>query len=191
MRHVWIPCILFKEGPHTENDDLRDPDIILAEHKRRTHQPLSPNCEKVELPGFPVPVLRYRPENAVYTGFLVVGGGGVYDNSHLHSKYHAHMANSLMCELLVPQYRSAVQEPFPASQKDISAALDCFLDLFRGRKTILIGESFGGSLLHNALCWTRCDIESTSRLEEKDEDRNADRFLAFFDIINPNQEAES
>jgi acetyl esterase/lipase len=79
---------------------------------------------------------------------LYLHGGGYNLGSPLtHREFAAHMSNASRAKVLLPDYRLAPENPFPAALEDAIASYQYLLDNgYATNKIAIAGESAGGSL---------------------------------------------
>ncbi|AXK75464.1 MULTISPECIES: alpha/beta hydrolase [Mycobacteriaceae] len=96
-----------------------------------------------------VPVRWFRPVGAGPALIFHVHGGAFVAGSSVAARSHSRLALSNKADLVSVDYRLAPEHPFPAALDDLWAV---YLQVARGRPTVIIGESAGGGL---ALSLTR------------------------------------
>jgi acetyl esterase/lipase len=96
-----------------------------------------------------VPALWVRPVDAVVDRVILYlhGGGFVTHSMHSSRKLIGHLAKASRSVALVPDYRLAPEDPYPAQLDDAMASYEWLLDHgFSADRIVLAGESAGGNL---------------------------------------------
>jgi monoterpene epsilon-lactone hydrolase len=97
----------------------------------------------------PVPALWVRPLDAVVDRVILYlhGGGYVTHSMYSSRKLIGHLAKASRSVALVPDYRLAPENPYPAQLDDAMASYEWLLDHgFSADRIVVAGESAGGNL---------------------------------------------
>jgi epsilon-lactone hydrolase len=131
------------------------PRLTVAENRARDARnarlmnriPAGVEFEKVDLAGIPAAWLR--PANAGSTRVILYlhGGGYVVGSIDGYRMLCGLMAQTLQTNLLIPEYRLAPEQPFPAAMKDALTIYRWLLGQgYRSENIIIAGDSAGGGL---------------------------------------------
>ncbi|MCP5085954.1 MAG: alpha/beta hydrolase [Rhodobacteraceae bacterium] len=88
------------------------------------------------------------------TLFYIHGGGFIVGAPETHQHMTAHLCRKLGVEAVMPRYRLAPENPFPAGFDDVAACYRALLQSGRDPNRIIIGgDSAGGGLMLSLLAW--------------------------------------
>ncbi len=96
-----------------------------------------------------VPCLEVVPKNAAQDRvlFYIHGGGFVFGSPNSHSAMAAQLAGRIGARAVLPRYRLAPENPFPAAPDDVRSAWDGLIASGVDPKNIALGgDSAGGAL---------------------------------------------
>ncbi len=116
-----------------------------------------PDCflfQKIELERFPMYFLSSKLNENKNKVILMFHGGGYIGPVHNNHFNCAGLYNEVSggCSVLIPDYRVAPENPYPAALEDAVAAYEWLLDYgYEAKQIILAGDSAGGGLCM-ALC---------------------------------------
>ena len=147
---------VFRNMPKQVEMDLHHQREAGEHAEDMTSEPDGVEYEAVpELGGFWATPGNWDEESALVYLF---GGGYVISSPHSRRKLAGHLANSSGARFLVPKYRLAPEQPFPAAVEDAAAAFRWLLDRgFRPERVLVGGDSSGGGLTAATLLELRND----------------------------------
>jgi epsilon-lactone hydrolase len=85
-------------------------------------------------------------ERPTRTGVLLHGGGYVIGSARGYRPCAAYVSRATRSRVLVPDYRLAPENPYPAGIEDALVAIDAAIDATGPGSTFVIGDSAGGGL---------------------------------------------
>ncbi|MFN7709378.1 MAG: alpha/beta hydrolase [Holosporales bacterium] len=101
--------------------------------------------DHLTLAGVPVERITARPEGHGYGILYLHGGAYALGPNAAYSRFASHLAHIMDAEVLMPDYRLAPENPFPAAIEDCIRVAEVVL---RTKKNvILMGDSAGGGLV--------------------------------------------
>ena len=147
---------IFRNMPKQVDMDLHHQREAGEHAEDMTSEPEGVECEAVsELGGFWATPANWDGDSALVYLF---GGGYVISSPHSRRKLAGHLANASGARFLVPKYRLAPEQPFPAAVEDAAAAFRWLLDRdFRPERVLVGGDSSGGGLTAATLLKLRND----------------------------------
>lgn len=102
--------------------------------------------EDVTLVGIPCAWLRPAGAAQDNVAFYIHGGGFMFGSLDSHTAMVSHLAATLLCNVLLMDYRLAPEHPFPAGLQDCVAVITAFCKEQPGVRFGIIGDSAGGNI---------------------------------------------
>jgi acetyl esterase len=93
-----------------------------------------------------VPTRVYRPAGADRTMLFAHGGGFVFGEPDTHDAFARRLANATGSVVVLPDYRRAPEDPFPAAVEDVRTAWGWLDGADLPGRRVLVGDSAGGNL---------------------------------------------
>lgn len=104
--------------------------------------------ERTQLGGVPCGLLypRHAKGMSQQERVLVLahGGGFAFGSALTHRAFASALVHALDCEVWIPEYRLAPENPFPAPLEDVMSVVQQLCQI--GRKPWVLGDSAGGNL---------------------------------------------
>ena len=141
MRRLLNPYLRVMEKRRLRN--AKSPEALrraLEVNARLFFLPRGRGFAKAEIAGVPV----LRRDGAAPIVLYFHGGGYVFGSPRTHKAMLAQIARRLDCALILPNYRKAPEDPFPAAVDDAIAVYRAVMDTPGG--VVLGGDSAGGGL---------------------------------------------
>jgi acetyl esterase len=142
--HPQVAALL--EGPEGELATERVPERLRADHEASTPElcgdpePVASVQERDD----PLPLRVFEPEGAFGTVLLLHGGGWVMGSMDSYEPLARSLANASGARVVLPGYRLAPEDPYPAALEDSEAALAVARGF--GEPVAVAGDSAGGAL---------------------------------------------
>jgi len=131
-----------------------DPNLTMSEiriHMEKATKmaflPAKTKVEKITINDIPSEWISGKNANEENVILYLHGGGYNTGSPSTHREFAAHVSNASHAKILLPDYRLAPENPFPAALEDALASYKWLLDNgYSNEKIAIAGESAGGGL---------------------------------------------